>query len=323
MGAGSTLDAVKAAAALAAVSPGRHDVDALFGSGKVTAKLAGRRITPIVAVETAASSASHLTKYSNVTDMAAGQKKLIIDDSLTPPAAVFDYALTVSSPHSLTVDGALDGLSHSIEVYYGAKGPAFDKVEEIALTGIELILSSVRAAVSIPYNLDARRRLSLGTDLGGYSIMVGSTSGGHLTSFSLVDVAAHGRATAIMNPFYTVLFAPVIQRQLLRLGELYSKAGYLKTPFENLSGRDLALAVAEAMMALSSDLGAGTSLGNLRGFSAAHIERALAAAKDPSLESKLRAMPVPMDATMIDEYMRPVLEAAAEGDLRMVKTLAV
>ena len=323
MGAGSTLDAVKAAAALAAVSPGRHDVDALFGSGKVTAKLAGRRITPIVAVETAASSASHLTKYSNVTDMAAGQKKLIIDDSLTPPAAVFDYALTVSSPHSLTVDGALDGLSHSIEVYYGAKGPAFDKVEEIALTGIELILSSVRAAVSIPYNLDARRRLSLGTDLGGYSIMVGSTSGGHLTSFSLVDVAAHGRATAIMNPFYTVLFAPVIQRQLLRLGELYSKAGYLKTPFENLSGRALALAVAEAMMALASDLGAGTSLGILPGFSAAHIERALTAAKDPSLESKLRAMPVPMDATMIDEYMRPVLEAAADGDLRKVKTLAV
>jgi alcohol dehydrogenase class IV len=321
IGAGSTIDAVKAAAALAAVTPGVHDVAPLFGIGKVSERLAGRRLTPLVAVETAASSASHLTKYSNVTDAAASQKKLIIDNAVIPPAAVFDYALTVSSSKDLTADGAFDGISHSLEVYYGAKGPLLDKVEEIALTGIDLILSSVRTAVTIPYNLDARYRIGLGTDLGGCAIMSGSTSGGHLTSFSLVDVATHGRATAVMNPYYTVLFANAIERQLRALAPLYERAGHLKSDVSRLAGRDLALAVAEAMLSFVHSFGAPTSLRGLPGFSETHIERALAAAKDPSLDSKLRAMPVPLAASMIETYMRPVLEAAAAGDLTKVKTI--
>ena len=321
VGGGSTLDAVKAAAALAAVSRGAFNIDALFGTGNVSAKLGRFRVMPIVAVETAASSASHLTKYANVTDVTANQKKLIIDTAIIPPAAVFDYALTASAPRELTIDGAFDGISHYLEVYYGAKGAILDKVEEVALTAIELILSSVRMAVTIPENLEARYRLGLGTDLGGYAIMTGSTSGGHLTSFSLVDVTTHGRATAIMNPYYTVLFANAIERQLRALAPLYARAGYLTQDTEALGGRDLALAVAGAMQAFARDLEAPTALGQLPGFSRAHIERALAAAKDPSLESKLKAMPVPMDAAMVDEYMAGVLEAAADGRLEAVKTL--
>ena len=46
---------------------------------------------PVVAVETAASSGAHLTKYSNITDPVTGQKKLIIDEAIVPPASVFDY----------------------------------------------------------------------------------------------------------------------------------------------------------------------------------------------------------------------------------------
>jgi len=322
IGAGSTLDATKAAAAIAAAAPGSHNVEALFGAGKVSQALGGKRVTPLVAVETAASSGSHLTKYSNVSDVAAGQKKLIIDERIVPPAAVFDYAVTASSPHELTLDGAFDGMSHCLEVYYGAKGPALDKVEEIALTGIELIISSVRAAVTIPHNLEARHRLGLGTDLGGYAIMAGSTSGGHLTSFSLVDVTTHGRATSIMNPYYTVLFAEAIERQLRHVALIYERAGALKADVSKLEGRDLGIAVAEAMIAFAAGLGAPTSLRQLDGFSEAHIERALAAAKDPTLSSKLQAMPIPMDAAMIDKYMRALLEAAAAGDLTQVLTLS-
>ena len=42
----------------------------------------------------------------------------------------------------------------------------------------------------------AREALCLATDLGGYAIMIGGTNGGHLTSFSLVDILPHGRACA-------------------------------------------------------------------------------------------------------------------------------
>ena len=41
----------------------------------------GRSVMPVVAVQTAASSGAHLTKYSNITDPVTGQKKLIVDEA--------------------------------------------------------------------------------------------------------------------------------------------------------------------------------------------------------------------------------------------------
>ena len=49
--------------------------------------------------------------------------------------------------------------------------------------------------------------------------MLGGTNGGHLTSFSLVDVLSHGRACAMTNPYYTVFFAPAIQQPLQAGGQ--------------------------------------------------------------------------------------------------------
>ena len=62
--------------------------------------------------------------------------------------------------------------------------------------------------------IEARTALGLATDLGGYAIMLGGTNGAHLTSFSLVDILSHGRACAIMNPYYTVFFAPAVEEPL-------------------------------------------------------------------------------------------------------------
>ena len=321
VGSGSTIDAAKAAAALAVLSPGIYDVEPLFGMGKVTELLKGEKTIPIIAVQTAASSAAHLTRYSNVTDVAAGQKKLIVDDAIIPPVAIFDYSVTASASKELTADGALDGISHSLEVYYGAKGEALEKVEPVALTGIELIVNSVTGALRNPQDLDARKALGLGTDLGGYSIMIGGTNAGHLTSFSLVDVTTHGRACAIMNPYYTVLFAPAIQRQLRALAPIYQRAGLLDARVGDLRGRDLALAVAEAMMKLLATLDMPTSLSQLPGFTGEHITRAISAAKAPELKMKLQQMPAPMDASMVDEHMLGVLEAAAEGNINKVKAM--
>ena len=57
------------------------------------------------------------------------------------------------------------------------------------------------------------------------------------------------------------------------------------------------------------------------GFTEEHIDRALKAAKNPQLESKLRNMPVPMTADDVDEYMGPVLRAARRGNLTLIKNM--
>ena len=151
--------------------------------------------------------------------------------------------------------------------------------------------------------------------------MVGGTNGAHLTSFSLVDILSHGRACAMMNPYYTVFFAPAIEERVRDVGALYKSAGYTKADLDRLHGRELGLAVAEAMRNLSESVGFPTKLADVPGFTDGHIDRALTAAKNPKLESKLQNMPVPLSAETVDEYMGPVLEAAKTGDFTVIKNM--
>ncbi|MDA8406759.1 MAG: iron-containing alcohol dehydrogenase [Deltaproteobacteria bacterium] len=323
MDSGSSIDAVKAAAVLATLGDIKPELDPYFGVGKVTevCQLTGRKIMPVLAVMTAASSGAHLTKYSNITDPVKGQKKLIVDEAIIPPKAVFDYSVTVSQPASLTQDGALDGCAHCLEIYYGAKGDIESKTREVAEVGIDLLVSGLSELNRDSESLNARLKLGLGTDLGGYAIMIGGTSGAHLNSFTLVDVLSHGRACALMNPYYTVFFAPAIQEKLRVIGEVYKKHGYIQADLDKLCGRDLGVAVAEGMVQLSKAIGFPTKLTDVSGITRAHITRCLNAAKDPQLEMKLLNMPVPMTAAQVDDYMGPILQAAWEGRFELIKNL--
>ncbi|MEM1582946.1 MAG: iron-containing alcohol dehydrogenase [Candidatus Bathyarchaeia archaeon] len=321
VGGGSIIDGAKAALVLALYG---GVVDDYFGTGLVSAKSRGERI-PLIAIQTASSSASHLTKYSNVTDTLTFQKKLIVDDSIVPRASIFQYDITRSMPPELTKDGALDGVSHCWEVWMGATGKTnYERISEVAYTGIKLIIESLPRALENGEDLEARYALGLGTDLGGYSIMLGGTSGAHLGSFSLVDVLTHGRACAILNPYYTVLFSPAIQDQLKRVARIYADNGYIDREKMRLRGRKLAEAVAEGMIEFSRRIKFPTTLKEA-GATEKHIERMVNAARDPQLKMKLENMPIPIKAETgdIDRLMKPTLEAAYMGDFNLIPEVKI
>jgi alcohol dehydrogenase class IV len=320
-GGGSTIDATKAAETLRTLG---GDIEDYFGTGLVSQAMAvsGIKLTPHVAIQTVASSGAHLTKYSNITNLETGQKKLIVDEAVVPNQPVFDYAVTYSTPADLTADGALDGISHCLEVFYGAVGqPKYEKIRDVAYEGIRLVVENLPAALENPLDTEAREALGLATDLGGYSIMLGGTNGAHLTSFSLVDILSHGRACGMLNPYYTVFFSPVIQEPLRLVGEIYKTKDYTDANFDKLNGRELGVAVAEAMIVFEKKIGFPTTLGEVPGFTDAHIERALTAAKNPQLKMKLENMPISLTVETVDEYMGPVLEAAKTGDLNIIKNV--
>ncbi|MBC7083346.1 MAG: iron-containing alcohol dehydrogenase [Firmicutes bacterium] len=323
VGGGSTIDAVKAANVLASLGEYEPEIDPYFGTGQVSAVLAktGKKLLPMVAVQSAASSGAHLTKYSNVTDPVAGQKKLIVDEAIVPSRAVFDYAVTKSMPKGMTLDGAFDGIAHCLEVFFGMGPQMYDLAREIAEVGIELAVANMERVIEDPKSDEVREALGLATDLGGYAIMVGGTNGAHLTSFSLVDIASHGRACAVMNPYYTVFFAPAVERQLRVVGDIYKRYGYITADLDRLSGRELGVAIAEGMVNLSKRVGFPTTLSEIPGFTDEHIERAMTAAKDPQLDMKLKNMPVPLSASLVEEYMRPILLAAKTGDFSLIKNM--
>jgi alcohol dehydrogenase class IV len=306
---------------LAASLGDADSIEPYFGTGTVTKikEKTGRAVKAVVAVETAASSGAHLTKYSNITDPVSGQKKLIVDEAIVPPSSVFDYSLTLDSPISLTLDGGLDGIAHAWEVFMGTSGPAYEKVKDVAELCLRLVVYGLQRVKRDKRDLDGRTALGLGTDLGGYSIMLGGTSGPHLGSFSLIDILSHGRACALLNPYYTVLFAPVIQNQLRIAGSIFKEAGYIQEDVKSLSGRDLGVAVAKGMIAFARDLNFPATLKEA-GATREHIDRMLVAARNPQLKMKLQNMPTPMDAEKgdVDRLMKPVLEAAYSGDLSLI-----
>jgi hypothetical protein len=125
-----------------------------------------------------------------------------------------------------------------------------------------------------------------------------------------------------MNPYYTVFFAPAIEDQLRTIGIIYKKCGYVDKELDSLSGRELGLAVAQAMINFSKFLEFPTCLAEVPGIKPDHIERCLAAAKDPQLDMKLRNMPVPLNADLVEDYMRPILQAAWDGNLETIKNMS-
>lgn len=322
-GGGSTIDCVKAAEVLRTLG---GDIEEYFGMGLVTKEVqaSGKRLTPHVAIQTASSSGAHLTKYSNITDVHSGQKKLIVDMAITPQRPVYDYSVSFDAPASLTTDGALDGIAHALEVLFSAVGkPEYDTAAAIAQAAISLVVNCLPRVLQEPHAPQGREALGLATDLGGYAIMVGGTSGAHLTSFSLVDVMSHGRACGMLNPYYTVFFAPAVEAPLRMVGKIFADSGYAGAHLDKLHGRDLGVAVAEAMIRFEQAVGNPYRLQDVPTFTDAHITRALAAAKNPQLKMKLENMPVPLTAEMVDEYMGPILQAAKTGDLSLIKNAPV
>ena len=103
------------------------------------------------------------------------------------------------------------------------------------------------------------------------------------------------------------------------MGGLLLQAGYLTEDISSLTGRDLGVAVADGFFAFAKAVDFPTTLGEVPGFTQSHVERALAAAKNPQLKMKLENMPIPLTADMIDEYMGPILEAGRTGDLSLIK----
>ena len=326
-GGGSTIDAAKAADFLSvlggSISP---EIDHWFGTGIVSGALqkTGKKLIPLIAVQTSASSGAHLTRYSNITDPAAGQKKLIVDEGIVPQASLFDYDLSATMPLPVTIDGILDSMAHCFEVFSGlpanTPGEKYDLAASITETAAELVIQYAPRVIKDPQNPEAREAMGLATDLGAYAIMVGGTHGPHMNSFSLVDIAGHGTACGIMNPYYAVFFAPAIERQLRLLGSIYKKHGFISENPDTLSGRDLGITIGRAMVAFGKAIGAPTALRDLKRWDDIYIDKILEAARDPQLEMKLKNMPIPLSASEIDEYMGPIIRSALDGDFSLIKS---
>jgi hypothetical protein len=124
-----------------------------------------------------------------------------------------------------------------------------------------------------------------------------------------------------MNPYYAVFFAPAIEKQIRLAGNIFKKYGYISENLDDLKGRELGIAFAKGMIAFGKAIRAPATLAELPRWNDAYVDKILTAAKDPQLDMKLKNMPVPLTAAKVDEYMGPIIRAAVNGDLSLIKIL--
>jgi alcohol dehydrogenase len=158
--AGSTIDACKAANFLAALgSANTPEIDPYFGTGQVSEALkkTGKKLTPLIAVQTSASSGAHLTKYSNITDPAIGQKKLVVDEAVIPRNAC---STTTSPPRCpcRSPSTAPWTPSPTPSRCSPASRGQVRLAAKIAENAIELSVKYAPRVVKDPKDLEARRR---------------------------------------------------------------------------------------------------------------------------------------------------------------------
>lgn len=193
IGGGSPLDAAKVMA-VAAVNEG--DPLEFYQTGWSTPAL------PMVAIPTTAGTGSEVTQYAVLTLFTEETKKGLGGPDLFPKVAYLDPKYTASLSKQVTIDTAVDALSHLVEGYLAERATAASDL--VALEGIALWGTAISALREGEFDLEARKSLLLASTLGGITIAQTGTTLVHALGYPLTYFhnMPHGRANGILMAAY-------------------------------------------------------------------------------------------------------------------------
>jgi alcohol dehydrogenase len=300
VGGGSVMDAAKAACILASAKEG--DLKDYFGAGRVSVKV--QRIMPLILAPTTSGSGSEVTRFSVITDTRQQLKKLIVDPAIYAHAALVDPQLTFTThPHVARISG-LDAMTHLIEGYFNKIEKSTDPTaEQRALVGMSLLFEALPRVIEKPEDGEARKMMSLASVLGGTMFLHGQAGGPHLNSFSWSTVMEHGEATAVMLPYYSAFYAPVITEKLEKISNLLGVK-----PSES-PAKDFVV----GLFAFYRKINFPTTLREFPRFSVALIDRAIVDGQNNTM--KLAAMPRPVPVDRSQEILSTIIWGAYRGKL--------
>ena len=194
-GGGSPIDTAKAIAAMAKNSKNIQDYKPPSTFDK--------KGLPIIAIPTTAGTGSEVTHHAVIVDSKNYEKISCRGEGFVPTCAIVDYDLTLSKPRRLTIDSAIDTLTHGIEAYVSKKATLFS--DRMALDTIRLVTQNIYAVDKNPKDLKAREGLMLAATLGGLAFSNASICLVHGMSRPLGSnfKVPHGLSNAMLLPTIT------------------------------------------------------------------------------------------------------------------------
>lgn len=187
IGGGSPMDAAKSIAVLAVSDINREDI---FKGGFTKA-------LPMIHIPTTAGTGSEVTPYSILTNDAVQSKMTMSSPVMFPDYAFLDGKYMEKLPYEVTVNTAVDALSHSIEGMLSVKASAFSDMA--ARKSIEIIAKHFDELLSGNFEAGTRQDLLEASALGGIVISQTGTTVVHTMgySFTYFKGTDHGRANGL------------------------------------------------------------------------------------------------------------------------------
>ena len=196
-GGGSPIDTAKAIAVLSQYSKNIQDYKPPSTFDK--------KGLPIIAIPTTAGTGSEVTHHAVIIDTKSNNFEKIScrGEGFVPIVSIVEYELTLSKPRRLTIDSAIDTLTHGIEAYVSKKATMFS--DRMALDTIRLVKENIYAVDKDPKDLKAREGLMLAATLGGLAFSNASICLVHGMSRPLGSnfKVPHGLSNAMLLPTIT------------------------------------------------------------------------------------------------------------------------
>lgn len=241
VGGGSAIDVAKAVGVLATNGGNIAEYE---GADRFA-----QPILPLVAIPTTAGTASEVTVFTVITDVAREYKLTVAGYKLAPRWALVDPLMTTTMPKQVTASTGLDALVHAIESYTSQMASPLSKA--LAREGIRLISSNLRQAVYNGGNLEARDTMLMGSLLAGLAFSNTRLGNCHAMSHpvSAMFGVPHGVANSILMPH-------IMEFNALSVPELFADiAADMGEVLENLTLIEKAWKAVESFKQLSMDVG--------------------------------------------------------------------
>lgn len=205
IGGGSPIDAAKAMALVAANGLERSQIYQveLFRYGLL-----------LVAISTTSGTGSEVTQYSVLTNPDTGVKAGFGHDLAFPRLAICDPVYTHSLGYEVTLNTALDALSHLLEGTYSNKRQAL--ADPLIHAGAKDIFENLKTVLENPVHASGREKLMRASLYGGITIAQCSTTLQHSLGYPLTSKfgTPHGLSNALVMLPVMKLFYPARKAEL-------------------------------------------------------------------------------------------------------------
>jgi alcohol dehydrogenase len=225
-----------------------------------------KTVTPLIAVNTTAGTASEMTRFCIVTDEERHIKMAIVDKRLTPLLSVNDPDLMMEKPASLTAFTGLDALTHAVEAYVSTA--ATPLTDAVALDAIRLIKKHLANAVKNGKDEEAREGMAYAQFMAGMAFNNASLGYVHAIAHQLGGLLdlPHGMCNAILLPHVQRFNAEVCSERLANVAKAFGVST------ESMTSAEAAEAAINAIVALSVECGVTQTLTDL-GVKEEHLDK--------------------------------------------------